>query len=428
MSTLSPAPRPGPAIDRPRAAARLRELIPPETAAALLPHLPEIVREMVAEVERSVPEYARSRETAYARTVLMSSEEALRDFVAGVEFGGPTNQPVTEVFRKIGQGEAHLDRSLDTLQLAMHIGTEIIWRRVAEHCVRLGMPADRVARLGEALLVHFRENVRAAIDGYLEVRTRRSGELQRRRLRLLDLLLSDPPVSPEAIERVAETADWRLPETVAAVVLGDHGPTDASALDLPPEILIDLHRAEPCLVVPDPDQRGRMTAIGLALHDARAAAGPALPLADAAKSRRWAREALDLARRGLIDGAGLINCADHMATLVLFQNEDLINALAAVRLAPLAHLRPEQRDRLADTLLPWLQTGGDAAKVAAQLFVHPQTVRYRIRKLQDLFGDRLHDPDVRLELELVLRARRLRSGQSTPNQTTNVVPLAARLS
>jgi DNA-binding PucR family transcriptional regulator len=39
--------------------------------------------------------------------------------------------------------------------------------------------------------------------------------------------------------------------------------------------------------------------------------------------------------------------------------------------------------------------------------VHPQTIRYRVRRLEELFGDRLYDPDTRLELELALRARRL---------------------
>lgn len=59
---------------------------------------------------------------------------------------------------------------------------------------------------------------------------------------------------------------------------------------------------------------------------------------------------------------------------------------------------------LADTLLAWLETG-KSSSVAARLFIHPQTARYRLHKLQDLFGDQLDDPDARFELALVLRAR-----------------------
>jgi DNA-binding PucR family transcriptional regulator len=43
---------------------------------------------------------------------------------------------------------------------------------------------------------------------------------------------------------------------------------------------------------------------------------------------------------------------------------------------------------------------------AAELFVHPQTVRYRLGRLRDLFGAALEDPDARFELELALRAER----------------------
>jgi len=39
------------------------------------------------------------------------------------------------------------------------------------------------------------------------------------------------------------------------------------------------------------------------------------------------------------------------------------------------------------------------------LFIHPQTARYRLHKLQHLFGEQLDDPAARFELTLVLRAR-----------------------
>jgi DNA-binding PucR family transcriptional regulator len=39
--------------------------------------------------------------------------------------------------------------------------------------------------------------------------------------------------------------------------------------------------------------------------------------------------------------------------------------------------------------------------------VHPQTVRYRLRRLRDLFGATLEDPDRRFELEIALRDKQL---------------------
>jgi DNA-binding PucR family transcriptional regulator len=50
--------------------------------------------------------------------------------------------------------------------------------------------------------------------------------------------------------------------------------------------------------------------------------------------------------------------------------------------------------------------------VAVRLHIHPQTVRYRLRQLEKLFGDALHDPETRLDLILALRAESLRTPQN----------------
>jgi len=75
------------------------------------------------------------------------------------------------------------------------------------------------------------------------------------------------------------------------------------------------------------------------------------------------------------------------------------------RLAPLADLADGPRARLTETLAAWLDRPGQVQAVAAALDVHPQTVRYRVRQLRDLFGERLEDPEARFELALALRAR-----------------------
>jgi DNA-binding PucR family transcriptional regulator len=54
--------------------------------------------------------------------------------------------------------------------------------------------------------------------------------------------------------------------------------------------------------------------------------------------------------------------------------------------------------------MAWLRHRGAQAAVAAELGVHPQTVRYRLRRLRELFGAALEDPDRRFALELALRA------------------------
>jgi DNA-binding PucR family transcriptional regulator len=73
------------------------------------------------------------------------------------------------------------------------------------------------------------------------------------------------------------------------------------------------------------------------------------------------------------------------------------------RLAPLAGLTEKARARMAETALAFIQHRGNAPAMAAAMGVHPQTARYRLARLRELYGDALDDPDARLELELALR-------------------------
>ena len=58
---------------------------------------------------------------------------------------------------------------------------------------------------------------------------------------------------------------------------------------------------------------------------------------------------------------------------------------------------------LADTLRAYLDSFGDVAAAAQRLHVHPNTVRYRVRRIEQALGITLADPDVRLLLSLSLR-------------------------
>jgi hypothetical protein len=199
---------------------------------------------------------------------------------------------------------------------------------------------------------------------------------------------------------------------------------------LPPEVLVDLDRGDPCAIVPDPDGPGRRamlnTMLNAALRDWVAAAGPTVdPTAgpgQAARSLRWAREALALAGRGLLPDDRLVVATEHMPALTVMRSEELVALVAAHRLEPLTRVRPSQRVRLARTLLECLRCGFNATEVAGRLRVHPQTVRYRLHQLQDLFGDEMYAPERRLELEMALFAWLARSPTGDPAEAARTAP------
>lgn len=93
---------------------------------------------------------------------------------------------------------------------------------------------------------------------------------------------------------------------------------------------------------------------------------------------------------------------DHLDALIVHRDATLLEALREQVLAPLARLAPTTRDRLSETLGAWLRHMGDRQAVAAELHIHPQTVRYRMSQLHAAFGRSLDDPATRTRLTLAL--------------------------
>ena len=378
------------------------------------PELGRAAEEVIDAIQREVPEYARPNDDTYTSTVRRAVHQAVQQFVLQIADPGTPRETTAQLFRDIGRIEAAEGRSLEPLQSALRLGARVTWRMLCEQAVRGSLSIDVIGPVGEALFLYLDELAAACSEGFTQASAEVAGELERRRRRLLDLIVTDPPVSREAVAELARAAGWPLPRRVAVVALEDRSQDHFGPLPaLPPDVLVDVARQDPCLLVPDPDGPGRAEVIERGLRGWTGALGPAVPLGRAASSLRWARQMLALARRGVVTGGrGLLRCEEHLATLLLSADEELARVLSAVRLAPLAGLRPVQQDVVAETLLAWLENAGNARLAAGQLHVHPQTVRYRLRQIQELFGPVLAEPGARFELEVALRARALLRGPS----------------
>ncbi len=386
-------------------------VVPAETAEFMLGELDGAAEEVIGAIQREVPEYARPQDDSYTATVRRAVHHALHQFAQQIADPATPRDETAQLFQDIGRIEAAEGRSLEPLQTALRLGARVAWRRLYEAAGRGSVGTDVLAPLGEAVFLYLDELAAACAEGFTQASAGVGGEMERRRRRLLDLVVADPPVSGQAIADLARAAGWALPRKVAAVALADRSQCAGPLPALPPDVLIDMARPDPCALVPDPDGPGRADRVEHGLRGWPGALGPAVPLARASSSLRWARQALALGRRGIISlGPGVTRCDAHLSTLLMFSDEDLAAGLAAARLAPLGQLRPAQQDTLAETLLAWLQNAGNARETARHLHVHPQTVRYRLRQLHRLFGEVLLDADARFDLEIALRARRLLSG------------------
>ncbi|MCZ4103096.1 PucR family transcriptional regulator [Streptomyces sp. So13.3] len=382
--------------------------IPPELAHHLRPFLDAIRKEVVAAIQAEIPEYDRPTNDTYTKTIHTGVELGLNLLLDRLSAPGISAQEVIGIYRGIGRGEAREGRSLDSFQGALRIGARISWRRIVSLADADVLPREVLGLLGEAALVHIDEIATATSAGYAEAQLHLAGELQRRRLRLFDMLIAERPPTEEAIRDLAHAAHWPVPTSLAVVVVDHHWERETLYPILPPGFLARFDQRPGCIVVPDPGGPGRTRAVDSALQGHRAALGPTVQLTEGARSLRWAMDALTLARRDVLPGGEVVRCSENLATMLLFQDEALVDALAERHLGPLERMRPPYRARLADTLLCWLQCSRNANEVAGRLGIHPQTVRYRLRQLDELFGDRLQDPDARFEMELALRVQQLR--------------------
>ncbi|MGI5500332.1 PucR family transcriptional regulator [Lentzea sp. CA-135723] len=145
---------------------------------------------------------------------------------------------------------------------------------------------------------------------------------------------------------------------------------------------------------------------GLAL--ARSRAGADLVL----RVLRAGRSALQVARVSDVHGEGLLL---ELADLIAERGDELTG--------PVARLVAYDRRHgacLVETLAAWLDAFGDVTAASAAVFVHPNTFRYRLRRLAEVGEIDLSDPDARFAAMLQLRL--WRPGGAVPGRRTPPSP------
>ena len=380
--------------------------LPRGLAGLLRPELATVGDEIITEIRRTIPEYARPLDGPYGHAMRIGVEQALLAFVDHVADPGTRHDRRDDVCRKLGHNEAVEGRSLDSLQSAYRVGARVAWQRLMRMGRRHNLSSSVMSLLADALFGYIDELASLSHDGYVEAQARSAGAVAKWRRRLLHLLLESPAVPRGATEELAALAGWTLPDEVTLVAVAAGAKCAMPMLD--GDILLDIRRPDPYLLVPGQVGAGRQVRLATAIPEGRLAVGLTVSLGEAPDSLRWARQALDLAEAGRLGDDRVTRCVDCMPTLWLTSDNALVDQLARREFGKLDGLTPKQRTRLVETLGVWLETRGSAAEIADRLHVHPQTVRYRMRQLEKTFGDQLADPDGRFAIELVLRATRLR--------------------
>jgi purine catabolism regulator len=209
---------------------------------------------------------------------------------------------------------------------------------------------------------------------------------------VLVIELDDPPAAEAAVE--AALADAGVPGLVA---------TSAAA-----------GRALLCAVIEgtahDPIAVGRQVRAGLlgAHPELRIAASRPVGLGSLRRAFHEARCALEATS---LNGGGPDVASHHdlgaFTLLLALQDDEALRLYSEGLLEPIQRGEGEYGGELLRSLEAFIENNGNWERAARQLYCHRHTLRYRIRKIEELTGRDLSRATDRIELWLALRAREL---------------------
>ncbi|GJF33460.1 hypothetical protein KNE206_61600 [Kitasatospora sp. NE20-6] len=369
-----------------------------EVAAALLPRHRELGERLARRMRAEVESYGNEALVPFESirtSCIRNLELMLRHFV----HTGPADLgPPQETGRIRAEQGVPLPETLH----AYRIGFEFLWTEIVAE-------AHTHAAVGDAMLVSLAAEVWRLAGEYSDAVARAYREttaalvLQREHERsaLVEALFSG------AITEVGTVA-----EAGRSLGLAAHGPYAVIAADVPApgrEALPGIENALRAARVRSawrllPDQQIGVASLAepggegdedvllrlLRKHPVRVGVSPAYAsLRDTPQALRFARLALG-GLRGKARGTARFD--DSPLAMLVAAAPGEAARLTRVVLGPLLALPREERERLVETLEHWFAAGGMADAAGARLYVHANTVRYRLRRVEALTGRSLQNP------------------------------------
>lgn len=377
-------------------------ILPAPVVRRLREGIPEFAEGVTRRIQDEIPAYSGPTAGRRRQLIAMAVAESANLFLSTLGARQVSTAGVDDLFRRMGYGEASEGNGLGALGAALRIAGREAWHSLQYIVVNAGLPAATLGRLGDDLFAFLdRLGEQARVGEAMSLRAR-DRDVSANRLHLLRALCEG---RSEAIPTYADLADWPAPEQ--AILVAATGPASLS-WPADEEIagggLVDT-TSSPAIFLVDAEHIEELVRQLRAVHaDVMLAHSWPVPLDDATHAHRWTTRALELAGNGGIPRQPVIDCARYRTQLWLHAEPALRRQMAQELLKPLFAETPNSREILSATLLVWLETRESAPAIAAILGVHPQTVRYRWRRINELFGESLHDPEFVVQLTMVLKA------------------------
>ncbi|HEY1330978.1 MAG TPA: PucR family transcriptional regulator ligand-binding domain-containing protein [Actinomycetota bacterium] len=246
-----------------------------------------------------------------------------------------------------------------------------------------------------------------------------------RRLRgdVLEQILAGT-LGPAEARRTLDRLGFALDRPVMVVAFAGDVPPEAmaraceEALARQFEAFLALGREDHVLVVVQPEAPGFLAGLRASVAErttgaVMAGAGSPVPHEQLLQGVREARYALQVCRTESRPQAEFADLGTYQLLLSL-QDPDALRTFASSVLAPLDDYDEAHGGHLIPSLRAFLERNARWEAAASDLYVHRHTLRYRMRKVEELTGRDLASARDRMELFLALRARDLLTSGDWP--------------
>lgn len=286
------------------------------------------------------------------------------------------------------------------------VAFRVVWSAIVETARGMGMSADACLDAATILIASLDAFTREMSMGYREELGRQIRSEEQRRAAVVQALLEG---------RLADTNLWEAAELLR---LPASGPFVVIAARVPEIGRHALPQIEQGLGVLGIDSAWRLThdvEIGVAalpgptaqldrlvsaLHAGSGARVGISPPYDDLRSTSLALRLARIALHGAAERRPVVMFGSDPLSAVAGSAPDIMPRVARGILAGLDELTVQDRDLLLDTFGAWLDADGSAGEAGRKLFVHPNTVRNRLRRLEKQTGRSLSNPRAIAELIL----------------------------
>lgn len=372
--------------------------------------LPRLIDDVYDAVVDRVEMY-RAGTPVPAEDLRRSVELNLRFMIGAI--ADPLTPPDLTAPAETGRRRAHQGAPLPEVLRAYRICFAVLWDALVEH-VRRGTGARDTLLDAAGMIWQLTDEHALALT---EAHRTATAELllaqQRRRSALVEVLFTGRPGSQAGPWEAAKLLGLPPDGHLVVVAAETRGLAEDSLVGVEHRLgehgIVSAWRLNPALrlgvVSLAPKERDTVLRVLREVASARAGVSPLYrSLADTPRALHLARVALAGVPAGTVE-VRMFGSSPLEALMACEPDEG--RRLAEEVLGGLSDLPTEDRALLLDTLNTYLDHGGSADRTAQVLYCHPNTVRYRLRRVHELTGRSLSDPRELAELTSAAYAMRV---------------------